>query len=110
MLIGVLREARPGETRVAGTPATVEQLRKLGYEVVMEAGAGEAASFPDGAYEAAGATVGNALAADIVFGVNAPSKEQLDGLRKGVTLISLLAPALNPGIAGPCAVRPRRTR
>jgi NAD(P) transhydrogenase subunit alpha len=46
MLIGVLREARPGETRLAATPATVEQLRKLGYEVVMEAGAGEAGQLP----------------------------------------------------------------
>jgi NAD(P) transhydrogenase subunit alpha len=47
VIIGVIKEARPGETRVAATPATIEQLLKLGYEVVVEAGAGEASSFAD---------------------------------------------------------------
>ena len=47
MIIGVLREARAGETRVAATPATVVQLKKLGYEVVVEAGAGAASDFSD---------------------------------------------------------------
>ena len=55
--IGVPRESRPGETRVAATPKTVEQLLKLGYQVAVEAGAGAAASFDDAAYAAAGATV-----------------------------------------------------
>ena len=55
MLIGVLKEARPAETRVAATPATVEQLIKLGYDVVVEAGAGAASDFPDEAYAEAGA-------------------------------------------------------
>ena len=73
MLIGVLKEAQAGETRVAATPATVAQLLKLGYEVVVESGAGDASSFADDAYEEAGATIGDPLAADIVFGVNAPS-------------------------------------
>ncbi len=40
MIIGVLKESRPGETRVAATPATVAELVKLGYEVVVESGAG----------------------------------------------------------------------
>ena len=56
MIIGVIKEARPGETRVAATPATIEQLLKLGYEVVVEAGAGEASSFADEAYLTAGAS------------------------------------------------------
>ena len=63
MLIGVPRESRPGETRVAATPKTVEQLLKLGYQVAVEAGAGAAASFDDAAYAAAGATVAHALRA-----------------------------------------------
>ena len=50
MIIGVIKESRPCENRVAATPGTVEPLRKLGYEVVVEVGAGEAASFPDDAY------------------------------------------------------------
>ena len=57
MRIGVTRETEPGETRVAATPKTVEQLRKLGYEVVVEAGAGARADFTDVAYREAGATV-----------------------------------------------------
>jgi H+-translocating NAD(P) transhydrogenase subunit alpha len=106
MIIGVIKESWPGETRVAATPATVEPLRKLGYEVVVEVGAGEAASFPDDAYVKAGATIGDALGADIAFGVNAPSKEQLDRLREGATLISLLAPALNPDLVEDLGRRP----
>ena len=50
MIIGIPRESLPGETRVAATPQTVGQLIKLGYEVVVEAGAGAASSFADGAF------------------------------------------------------------
>ena len=96
MIIGVVREALHGENRVAATPATVAQLRKLGYEVVVESGAGAAASFSDDAYVDAGASIGDPVAADIVFGVNPPSKEQLDALTDGATLVSLLSPGLNP--------------
>ena len=106
MIIGVIKESRPGETRVAATPATVEQLIKLGYDVVVEAGAGEASSFADQAYVEAGATVGEAVSADIVFGVNAPSSAQLDGLREGATLISLLAPALDAEMVADLSRRP----
>src|SRR5689334_19842498 len=45
--IGIIRESKPGETRVAATPKTVEQLCGLGYEVVVETGAGAEASFTD---------------------------------------------------------------
>lgn len=57
MQIGIPRESLAGETRVAATPSTVEQLRKLGFDVVVEAGAGALASFDDAAFSAAGATV-----------------------------------------------------
>jgi len=106
VIIGVIKESGPGETRVAATPATVEQLRKLGYNVVIESGAGLASSFPDEAYVDAGATVGDALAAEIVFGVNAPSLEQLDKLRPGTTLVSLLNPALDPALVEDLSRRP----
>jgi NAD/NADP transhydrogenase alpha subunit len=59
LIIGVLHEARKGETRAAATPATVSQLLKLGYGVAIETGAGEAASFADRAYVEAGANVGD---------------------------------------------------
>ena len=106
MLVGILKERHRGEARVAATPATVTQLRTLGYEVVVDAGAGVASSFPDAAYVEVGATIGAALAADIVFGVNAPSSEQLDGLREGATLVSILSPGLNPALVEDLAGRP----
>jgi NAD(P) transhydrogenase subunit alpha len=71
MLIGILKESLPRETRVAATPATVTHLVRLGYEVVVESRAGAASRFTDHAYVDAGASVGDPLAADIVFGVNA---------------------------------------
>jgi NAD(P) transhydrogenase subunit alpha len=106
MVIGVVKESRAGERRVAATPATVVQLLKLGYDVVVESGAGVASSFPDEAYVEAGANIGDALAADVVCGVNAPSAEQLDGLRAGATVISLLSPALARELVEDLARRP----
>src|SRR3954447_18781053 len=78
--IGVPRETKARETRVAATPATVTKLVALGYEVVVESGAGEASSFPDAAYAGAGATVGTAndvWSADVVLRVNAPTDEEI---------------------------------
>ena len=60
MIIGIPRESLPGETRVAATPQTIAQLIKLGYEVVVESGAGAASSFSDEAFTEAGGTVGSA--------------------------------------------------
>jgi NAD(P) transhydrogenase subunit alpha len=99
MLIGVTRETRPGETRVAATPATVGQLIKLGYDVVIESGAGEHSSFSDEAYAEAGARLGGAAdawGADVVFRVNGPAVEEVARLRAGATVVALLAPAQTP--------------
>ncbi|MFB9930517.1 Re/Si-specific NAD(P)(+) transhydrogenase subunit alpha [Amycolatopsis halotolerans] len=106
MLIGVLREAQPGETRVAATPETVGKLRGLGYDVTVEPGAGLASGFFDEAYADAGATSGSIADADIVFGVNAPSSEQLDAVKPGAAVVSLLAPALHPELVEDLAKRP----
>lgn len=106
MLVGVLKEARPGEHRVSATPATVEQIRRLGYVVVVDSGAGDAAGFPDSAYEAAGATVGHAAAADVVLGVDAPSPSQLDAVRPEATVIALFAPAFDPAMVEHLGRRP----
>jgi NAD(P) transhydrogenase subunit alpha len=106
VLIGVLKEARPGETRVAATPTTVVQLQKLGYEVVVDPGAGVASTFTDEAYAQAGATTGDAALADVVLGVNPPAREQLDRLRPGATLVSLLSPALDAELVADLAGRP----
>jgi NAD(P) transhydrogenase alpha subunit len=109
MLIGVPPESRPGETRVAATPATVGQLRALGYEVLVCAGAGGASSFPDDAYAAAGARIGTAAqawAADVVIHVTAPTPEELASLADGAVLISLLAPARDPELVAALGARP----
>jgi len=107
--IGVPRERQAGETRVAATPRTVEQLRALGYEVVVEAGAGAASTFPDEAYVAAGATLGGpdeVWAADVVLKVNAPDAAEIEGLHEGITLVSLLSPGLNPELVDTLAAKP----
>lgn len=99
MLIGIPTESRPGERLVAGTPRTVAGLVKLGYDVVVQVGAGAAASIPDEAYVAAGASVADAeavWAADVVTAVNTPSDAELAGLRSGQVLVASLAPALHP--------------
>ena len=106
MLIGILKEARVGETRVSATPATVEQLLKLGYRVAVEPGAGEASGFFDGAYVEAGAIVSGMERADVVLGVNAPAAAQLDAVKEGATVIALLAPALSPEVVQDLGRRP----
>ena len=96
--IGVVTELG-SETRVAATPATVKQLIGLGYEVVVEGGAGAQSSFPDDAYVAEGAsivTTAEAFAADIVLKVNPPSDAEIRMLRPGATVAGLLSPALRP--------------
>lgn len=98
MRIGVPRESRPGETRVAATPKTVEQIRALGYAVFVESGAGDASSFDDAAYVRAGADVIDHAVwnADVLLKINAPSESEIARLRHGQVVISLIAPALNP--------------
>ncbi|MEU3518374.1 Re/Si-specific NAD(P)(+) transhydrogenase subunit alpha [Streptomyces sp. NPDC006654] len=94
--IGVVAESVPGETRVAATPATVRQLLALGYQVVVESGAGAASGFGDQAYLDAGAEAGAAWDADLVLKVNPPSDTEIARLRRGATVIALLAPAQSP--------------
>ncbi|SFY52261.1 Re/Si-specific NAD(P)(+) transhydrogenase subunit alpha [Streptomyces sp. F-1] len=108
MRIGVPREPA-GETRVAATPATVGQLTALGYDVLVESGAGALSAFADAAYEEAGARIGTgeeAWGADIVFRVNGPSMDEVGKPKDGATLISTLAPALNPELVDALAARP----
>src|SRR4051812_40077426 len=109
MKIGVPAETRAAETRVAATPTTVTTLVALGYEVLLEAGAGQASSFPDEAYVAAGAAIGTATeawSADVVLRVNAPSAQEIGLLRDGATLIGQLSPALQPELVDALAARP----
>ena len=95
MKVGIPKERRSGETRVAATPASVKKLKALGFDVVVEAGAGGASYFSDQDYAAAGATIGStadALAADLVFKVARPTDEELAKIKRGGTLVAMLAP------------------
>ncbi|MDR2709782.1 MAG: Re/Si-specific NAD(P)(+) transhydrogenase subunit alpha [Burkholderiales bacterium] len=96
MLIGIPLERHPGETRVAVTPETVKKLLASGaHTLVVERGAGLASSFPDAAFEAAGAKLGSAdeaLAADIVLKVRGPDAGELAKMKKGALLVGLLNP------------------
>jgi proton-translocating NAD(P)+ transhydrogenase subunit alpha len=109
MRIGVTRETKPGETRVSATPATVRQLLGLGYDVVVERGAGRGSDFADAAYAEAGAELGTtqeAWSADVVLRVNKPSVKDLDRLCEGAVLVGLLAPAFDPDLVDAVAARP----
>ncbi len=108
-VVGVVAESIAGETRVAATPETVAKLIGLGYEVSVESGAGEQASFTDEAYAEAGATIGQTAKvwhSNIVFKVNAPTTAEIDQLADGATLVSLISPALNPDLVDALAQRP----
>ena len=96
MKIAVLKETAPGEYRVALVPETVSRLAGEGLKVVIERGAGAAASFRDDEYAEAGATVvsrDELLAdADLIVKVHKPSEEEVEALREGTVLIALLQP------------------
>ena len=103
MKIGVPKEIFAGERRVATTPDVAGQLQKLGFEVLVEAGAGAESSFSDDAYRAAGCEViGNAAdlwsQADIILKVRGPEDEEAARLEAGKTLISFVWPAQNPDL------------
>ena len=107
MKIGIPREVHAGEQRVATTPDVVAQLGKLGFSVVVEAGAGAQANYSDAAYTLAGAAIESDTRAlwsgsDIVMKVRAPEQhpalgvDELELLHEGQVLISFLWPAQNP--------------
>ena len=101
LIIGVPRETFAGEKRVATVPDIVEKLTKLGFAVMVEAGAGAAANCDDDTYLAAGATIAKDAAelyaaVDVVFKVRAPSLEEVALMKEGTTLVGFIWPAQNP--------------
>jgi len=97
MKIGVVRETAPGERRVAATAETVKKLRGLGFEVVVQAGAGAEAAVPDAAYADAGAEIVDGAGAvygqaDLVLAAAAPGPEALAEMRPGTVLLGALNP------------------
>src|SRR5437016_8453872 len=96
MRVGIPRETTQGERRVALVPETVGKLAAAGFELVVEQGAGTAASFPDDAYTDAGAVSGDPWGADGVVKVRKPSPDERERLRSGQLLIAFLEPLSDP--------------
>ncbi|WP_163512725.1 Re/Si-specific NAD(P)(+) transhydrogenase subunit alpha [Fodinicola acaciae] len=99
MRLAVRKESRPGERRVALLPSQVEPLVKLGFDVVIESGAGVQALAPDDAYAEAGATVvtGSALSdADVVLHVRPLQPDDIGQLRQGAVTIGFATPSAEP--------------
>jgi H+-translocating NAD(P) transhydrogenase subunit alpha len=99
--IGVPREVFPGEKRVATVPDAVVKLVKLGFDVVVESGAGALANLSDEQYREAGASIAPSAAelwsgSDIVFKVRAPTPDEVALMHEGQTLIGFIWPAQNP--------------
>ncbi|MBW4618318.1 MAG: Re/Si-specific NAD(P)(+) transhydrogenase subunit alpha [Cyanosarcina radialis HA8281-LM2] len=108
--IGIPKEIYPDERRVAATPETVKTLQKLGFEVLIESGAGAAASYLDDAYKAVGCQIipdATAIwsSADIVLKVRPPETHEASMLREGGTLISFIYPAQNADLLSQLAER-----
>src|SRR5690242_6878107 len=106
MKVGVPKEVRRGERRVAATPETVARLIKLGFEVLVEKDAGAAASFRDADYVAQGASIAGSTKqvwqdVDLVLKVQPPEQNpelgehEADLLREGGNLVSFIFPAKN---------------
>jgi NAD(P) transhydrogenase subunit alpha len=105
MKLAVAREVEMGERRVAMIPDLVPRFKKLGFDVLVEAGAGESAYFSNEAYEAAGAEIVTDAVhlwsqADVLLKVSPPQERdgqsELQWLREGATLISFLNPLGDP--------------
>ncbi|NNC87161.1 MAG: Re/Si-specific NAD(P)(+) transhydrogenase subunit alpha [Akkermansiaceae bacterium] len=116
MQVGIPKELHEGERRVASTPEVAQQLRALGFKVVVEAGAGAAANFSDEAYKEAGAEVGADAHAvwrssDIILKVRAPEKhpelgiDEVELLDGKTTLISFIWPGQNKALMDAMAAR-----
>jgi NAD(P) transhydrogenase subunit alpha len=113
--IGIPKEIATGECRVAATPDTAKKLQSLGFEVLVEQGAGSAAQFSDEAYRQSGCQIIGDSAelwsqADIILKVQSPQEDtfgrsEADLIGAGQTLISFIWPAQNPDLIARLADR-----
>ena len=110
MKVGVAKEAAPGERRVPLVPDAGSRLAPAGIELLVEAGAGDRASFLDSAYAEAGfKVVPDAVVlhrqADVVVRIQRPSAEQIALLRQGQVLVAMLQPLVHPDVVRQIAAR-----
>ena len=102
MKIGIPLETAEGERRVAATPDTVKKLKKMGFEVMISAGAGDRASYRDELYEEVGAEITDHAtvwsSADLLLKVAPPSLEEAKAMKSGSVFMGLLWPAENEAL------------
>ena len=108
MKIAIPKERRDNEPRVAASPDVVKKLIGLGFQVVVERGAGAGASFTDKAFEDAGASIAATAdaaykAADVVFKIQAPLDGEIAAMKKGTILIASLGALTSPKDVEACA-------
>ncbi|WP_426239577.1 Re/Si-specific NAD(P)(+) transhydrogenase subunit alpha [Pararhizobium sp. DWP1-1-3] len=88
-------ETFPGEGRIAASPESVKKLKTLGFEVVVQAGAGTLSRIPDGEFEKAGARIGSAAdaaSADVVLKVRRPTSAEVTGYKPGAIVLAIMDP------------------
>ena len=105
MRVGVPKETVAGERRVALVPEVVGRLVKAGHEVVVEGDAGVEAGFPNDAYTAVGASLGDAWAADVVCKVQKPGPAEVGKMREATALVGMLQAATNADLVRQLAQR-----
>ncbi len=110
MKIGIPKEIKDGETRVALVPSMVSALTKMGHEVFVQTGAGTAAFFKDEAYHEAGAKLlddAKALygQADVVLKVQPPVLQEVEQMKEGAIFLGFLAPLANLSVVDKLAKR-----
>ncbi len=94
-IVFVAREAADLETRVSASPETVKKMKGLGFDVIVEAGAGGLSRIPDAEFEAAGARIGtaaDAASADVVLKVRRPAAAEIAGYKSGAVVIAIMDP------------------
>ncbi len=110
MKIAVPKESREHETRVAATPETVKKFVRAGASVIVEKGAGDAASIPDAEFEAAGAALADSFAAtlknaDVVLKVLRPTQAEVKSFAKGQKLFCIMMSHAEPEILDELAAK-----
>ncbi|HEY4188487.1 MAG TPA: Re/Si-specific NAD(P)(+) transhydrogenase subunit alpha [Polyangia bacterium] len=110
MNVGIPKEITPLERRVAASPETVQRLRKLGVDVLVQAGAGETSGFSDEVFIQSGARIVLDAAAlyaesDLVMKVRPPTAAEADALKPGATLVGFFWPAQNKPLIDRLAAR-----
>src|SRR3569623_1390718 len=97
--VEIPKESVFGERRVSATPQTCTRIVKLGYDVIVEAGAGEAANYVDATYAETGSKTVDAATlwreADVILKVRAPDLDEVARMKDGAALISFVWPAQN---------------